>query len=169
MIWTGSPGSRCSEKNTSTATPSATGTASSTLRTILNQRILAPALVPRLLQQVPRLRGIVRIGLERGIVAEAARQERRREPRAVAVIDVAQNRRPLDGIVDPLPQPRIVEGLRLRVELDLVGPRAGGGFYLHVRVRLEAIHKIRRHFLDDLHLAGEQRRNSAGRLRHHPE
>src|SRR5579864_159777 len=176
MIWTGSPGKRCSEKNASTATPSATGTASSTRWTIFSQRISAPArapgarvLVPRLPQEFPRLRRVVRIGLERRVVPEAARQERRGEARPVPVVDVAENRVPIDRVVHRLPHARIGERLRFDVELDLVRPRALGGLHLHVRARLQAVHEIRRDLLDDLHFARKERRDPAGRLRHHAE
>src|SRR5579864_5104919 len=176
MIWTGSPGRRWSEKNASTATPAATGTASSIRWTILSQRIggvhgerPARLLVARLPQQLPRLRRIVRIRLQRGIVPEAVRQKRRAQPRPVPVVDVAENRVPVDGVVQRLPHPWIVERLRFGVELDLVGPRTLRRPHLDVRICLQAVHEIRGNLLDDVDFAGQQRGDPPRRLGQHPE
>ena len=116
------------------------------------------------LEQPFGLLWVVRIAFDLGIVTDHVRSQGSVHDIAVALINMLEDHRRIDGVIDRLAEQFIVKGLMGYVHSEKIHAHAFDLFRAHPRMVFESGQLFDGNVIDDIALSGEKSRHPAGIL-----
>ncbi len=127
------------------------------------------ALQPASVKQRQRLLRVIGIGRQVRVGVVVVRRQHARQHHGPAAVQLLGQQLLVDGVVERLAHLDVVKRRTVDVELQPQRPCACARLELDALVLCQRVRQLRRHFLDDVDLAGQQRRHPCGRFRDDPE